>query len=133
MIEAVIPSIEIADARFSEPASCSPAAALCDLAFSGAWVKGVEVKDWRAIELRTLKVSLCANGQMVREGVGSIAMGDPLEALRAMFVDMGRRGEILREGAVVTAGTYTVPYLVKPGDRLLADFGCLGVVEADFD
>lgn len=132
-IAAAIPCIEIADSRFANFAQCPPAAVLADLAFAGAWVRGTEVLDWRATDLRALQVRLLSSGTEVRSGIGARAMGDPLDALSAMVEDLGRSGEKLKAGQVVSTGTYTPPYPVKAGEMLVADFGSLGQVAVAFE
>ena len=131
-IEEIIPCIEIADSRHVDYLACPPAAVLADLAFAGAWIRGRSVKDWKQFDLSALEVRLLANGQEVRTGVGSRASGNPIDALRAMVADLGRSGQALRAGQIVSTGTYTLPYPVKAGESLLADFGPLGVVEVAF-
>lgn len=132
-IGAVIPSIEIADSRYSDYDKCPAAAILADLGFAGAWVRGAAVSDWKDIDLRGLPVRLLVNGVEVRSGIGSRAMGDPLETLSVMVADLGRHGEKLRAGQIVSTGTCTLPYLAQRGESLVADFGPLGQVMVAFD
>lgn len=132
-IGAVIPSIEIADSRYADHDRCPAPAVLADLGYAGAWVRGAPVTDWKDIDLRTLPVQLLANGVEVRRGTGARSMGDPLEALSVMIADLGRDGQRLRAGQVVSTGTCTLPYLARRGETLLADFGPLGQVAVAFD
>lgn len=131
-IGAVMPALEIVDSRYADFSKASPPALIADLAFVGAWVRGEEVHDWRSIDLSTLEVKLLSNGAEVRRGTGTRATGDPFIALSAMVADLGRRGERLTRGQVVTMGTYTLPYPVKQGEVLQADLGSLGTVSATF-
>lgn len=132
-VGALIPSFEIADSRLADHDKCPAAAILADLGCAGAWVRGAAVSDWQDIDLRALPVRLLANGVEVRSGIGSRAMGDPLEALSVMVADLGRDGRKLRAGEVVSTGTCTVPYFARSGESLVADFGPLGQVMLAFD
>ena len=132
-IEAVIPSIEIADARLVDFARRPAAAILADLAYAGAWVRGAAVTDWAGVDWRTLEVRLLSNGSQVRSATGSLALGDPLQALSVMVADLGHSGEKLKAGQVVSTGTYTMPYLASAGETIVADFGALGKVEVVLD
>ena len=132
-IGAIIPCIEIADSRFANPAKGSPAAILADFAYSGGWVRGRALEDWRSVDLASLSVKLLCNGSEIRSGTGALATGDPLENLRAALADMGRVGEGLRAGQIVSAGTYTPGYMARSGDSLVADFRVLGQVSVAFE
>jgi 2-keto-4-pentenoate hydratase len=104
-IQAVIPSIEIADTRYADYEQCPAAAILADLGFAGGWVRG---------------------------GSGAQAMGDPLHALSLLVADLGRDGRKLCAGQVVSTGSCTTAYLAKAGESLVADFGSLGQVSVAF-
>jgi 2-keto-4-pentenoate hydratase len=132
-IGAIVPCIEIADSRFANPVKAPPEAILADFAFSGGWVRGRTVRDWRSIDLGRLSVTLSCNGSEIRRGVGALAATNPLDNLRAALADMGRTGEQLRAGQIVSAGTYTPGYMARHGDALVADFGALGQVSLEFD
>jgi 2-keto-4-pentenoate hydratase len=131
-IQAVIPSIEIADTRYADYEQCPAAAILADLGFAGGWVRGAAVADWKDIDLPKLAVRLLSNGVEVRSGSGAQAMGDPLHALSLLVADLGRDGRKLCAGQVVSTGSCTTAYLAKAGESLVADFGSLGQVSVAF-
>lgn len=132
-IEAVLPSIEVADSRFTDFMNLPPAAILADAGFAGAWIHGTPVTDWNDIDLPALQVRLLSGGEEVRTGSGSRVMGDPLHALSLLVADLGRDGRKLRAGQVVSTGTCTLPYMAKAGETLVADFGPLGQVSLTLD
>jgi 2-keto-4-pentenoate hydratase len=132
-IEAIVPSIEIADSRFADFMNLPPAAILADAGFAGAWVHGTPVTDWRDLDLPALQVLLLSGGEEVRSGSGSRVMGDPLHALSLLVADLGRDGRKLRAGQVVSTGTCTLPYMGKAGESIVADFGPLGRVSLVLD
>lgn len=128
-IDAVMPAIEIADSRYTEYAVAPATAILADAGFAGSFVQGAEAAGWATLDLPALPVALCVNGTEVRSGSGARVMGDPLQALGYLVADLGRAGEKLRAGQLVSTGACTPPYLAQAGDHVVADFGPLGRVE----
>ena len=131
-IGALVPSMEIADSRYSDFPKAHPSSIIADLAYAGAWVRGRPVENWRSIDLSKLTVRMFCAGKEIRSGTGAVAMGDPLEPLRYAVADLVKTGACLKAGQVVSTGTYTQGYLAKVGDLLIADFGALGTVTASF-
>lgn len=86
--------------------------------------------DWRALDLRTLKVHarvLDAQGcRLERSGDGSAVLGDPRDALTWLANELRALGITLRAGDLISTGTCMVPLEVRPGDTVHADFGVLG-------
>ena len=131
-VAAIVPCIEIADARFADFAKRPISAVIADLGYSGAWVRGQQVSDWSRVDLSKLHVRLLANGVEVRQGTGGLAMGDPFAPLRLLAADLARAGKGLKAGQVVSTGTYVMPYFAQAGESVTADFGQLGQVSATF-
>ena len=88
--------------------------------------------DWRQWDLPNHSVSMTINGQRKGEGMGSRALGDPLNVLVWLANQQSRMGRGLEAGAIITTGTCTGLDAVGIGDRALADFGPLGAVEVEF-
>ena len=132
-IGAIVLSIEVADSRYSDFSSGTPAAIIADLVFAGAWVRGPQIDDWRNIPLDSLRVRLFNGDAELRDSVGGHAMGDPLIALVAAAADLWREGRGLKAGQIVSAGSFTPGYLAQRGDALVADFGALGQVSLTLD
>jgi 2-keto-4-pentenoate hydratase len=128
-IDAVFPALEVADSRYSDFAGAGPAAILADGCFAGAFISGANIRDWQDIDLAGVAVRLSSSGQEVRTGGGARVMGHPLHALSLAIADLGRTGQKLRAGQVVSLGACTPPYLGKAGEVLVADFGVLGRVQ----
>lgn len=129
-VAAAVPAIEIVDSRYLDWTTIGAAGLIADNGSHGAWVRGAPVQDWQALELAELEVRLFRNDEEVRTGHGGNVMGHPLNALtwlanvRAIY-----GGEGLAAGDWVSTGTTIHVYEAKPGDRLRAEFGTLGVVE----
>ena len=132
-IDEVYPCIEIADSRLSNWATASASEIVTDLGYAGAWVQGLPQPGWRTLDLRTLAVTLSCDGQPVRTGSGALVLGDPLHALGLAIADLGRRGQALKAGTLVSTGTCTAPWPTAGGGHIEADFGPLGRVVLDLD
>ncbi|NML47246.1 hypothetical protein HHL11_26095 [Ramlibacter sp. G-1-2-2] len=128
-IGAVLPAIDVIDSRLTAPEQRPLPLMLADLLYGGAWVHGEPVTDWQDLDLPALKVRLTSGGQEVRAGTGAPGGVDPLQALSLLVADLGREGQTLRAGDIVSMGPCTVAYAASAGEVLRADFGPLGEVE----
>lgn len=128
-IAAMFPAIEIADSRYARWAEAPACAIVADLSYAGAWVRGADCPNWRALDLPTLPVTLRADGVLVREGTGGAVLGDPLHALAVAVAEAASRGFVLRAGSVVSTGTCIAPWIAPQAGHFGADFGPLGRVE----
>lgn len=130
-VAAVIPALEFAGSR---AAGGIPAAGVCTLiADSGgnvAFVAGPRVTDWRRFDLAVQACRLRVNGEEKAAGTGALALGHPLEALAWFINTMGKAGQTMKKGWVISTGTCTGFVPVRSGDRLEGDFGDLGRVSA---
>jgi 2-keto-4-pentenoate hydratase len=127
-IDVAFPAIEVADSRLANWSSTCAEAIVADLGYAGAWVRGAPCPTWRAIDFVALAVTLTQDGEVVRTGAGSVALGDPLRALALAVAELGLQGRALRAGDVVSTGSCTVPLPSPGGGRFVADFGALGSV-----
>ena len=84
--------------------------------------------DWRDRDLRDAGVSLSVDGEVLAEGTGALALGDPALVLLWLANHLRERGDGLRAGDRVTTGTCTGVAAIRPGAQVLADFGPLGRV-----
>ncbi|MEQ9556713.1 MAG: fumarylacetoacetate hydrolase family protein [Rhodospirillales bacterium] len=85
------------------------------------------------MDFRDHGVVMRINGAERGRGVGSMALGDPLNSLLWLVNGLSRRGRGLTAGQWVSTGTCTGIEAAAPGDRAQADFGDLGVVEVTLD
>jgi 2-keto-4-pentenoate hydratase len=128
-IDAVLPAIDVADSRLTEHERRPLPVVLADLCYGGAWVHGEPVHDWQDLDLTALKPRLFANGREVRASADGPCGFDPLQALSLLVADLGRDGQVLRAGEMVSVGPCTLAYAAGAGEALRADFGALGEVE----
>ena len=125
-------AIEVPDSRYVDFVSAGAPQIVADDACASQFVLGPDSAGWRAIDLRSHKVTVSKNDARVAEGSGAAVLDDPRLALTWLANDRARRGDGLKAGQVVTTGTCIVPLPIAPGDVVVADFGELGRVGVRF-
>jgi 2-keto-4-pentenoate hydratase len=87
----------------------------------------------RLTDLAALPVQARLSDGRLFEGVGSNALGDPVEALRWFLGEMSAAGQRIEAGHFLTTGACVTPIAVEPGQAMEADFGWLGAMRVRFD
>lgn len=136
-MDALIPSLEVPDSRFSDFAKAGTAQLIADNACAHEFVLGTPTAaDWRAIDLAAHPVRAELNGtgtrRVLRDGIGSNVLGDPRVALTWLVNELSSLGVTLTAGQIVTTGSCMQPLAIEPGDAVYADFGVLGSISARF-
>jgi 2-keto-4-pentenoate hydratase len=132
-VDAVVPLIEICDTRLSEWRSRRIEEITADNAFNGGVVVGTAFEAWRSLDLATHPVTLSIDGERKGEGTGALVLGHPIIALTWLANEMSRRGDGLRAGELVAAGTCTGLHFARTGCTVVGDFGAaLGTVTIKF-
>ncbi|HWQ37534.1 MAG TPA: fumarylacetoacetate hydrolase family protein [Burkholderiales bacterium] len=130
-VETLHTAIEIPDSRFRDFTKVGAAQLIADNACACWFVIGPEAPSrWRQIDLAEHAVTVQRNGQRVVDGKGHNVLGDPRVALVWIANELSAYGEQLNAGDVITTGTCVTPVQIFSEDRVLADFGVLGQVEA---
>lgn len=124
-------AIEVVGSRYADRTKVSNLETLADSISNGAFVHAVPVRDWRALELGNLKVTLTVNGETVLEQAGGHPTGDPLGVAVAL-VNMMREQDGVRAGQFVTCGSCTGLRFLKAGDVCGLRFEGLGAAELTF-
>lgn len=127
------PSVEIVNAHFNDWLNLSMPHVLADNGTDGALICGEGRDDWRGIDRINLPVVLQINGELVTEGRGENALGDPLKALTWLANALNARGKGLTAGEMINTGTCTALTQGEPGDEILASFGDLGEVRVTLE
>ena len=105
---------------------------MADNGTDGPLVLGTPVEDWRDIDRPGIPVTLTVNGQIVREGRGANALGDPLDVMVWLANRRSCERKGMTAGQVVNTGTTAGIFFAEPGGEAVADFGSLGRVSLTF-
>ena len=127
----VVPSIEIIDARVTEPRR------IFDTVADNGAAAGLVLGDRR---FRPDEVDLCwagalfrRNGEIEETGIAAGVMDHPANAVAWLGNKLAEYDGGLDAGHMVLSGSFTRPVWADPGDRLEADFGPLGLVSVSFE
>lgn len=126
-------AIEVPDARYEVFDTIGAPSICADCAFHAWFVLGPEVADWRGIDLSKQPVRAWKKNEVVAEGSGANALGDPRIALTWLANHLNSRGLALKAGEIITTGTCVKPVAVGAGDTVVADYFALGKMSAGFD
>ncbi len=130
-VSSLHPSLELPDSRIGDFAQAGAATLLADCACSRDWVIGpASPTDWRDMNLAESPVKLIIDGEIVTEGTGADALGDPLAALEWVVNKISSRGISIKAGQAITTGVCGLPKPIRAGNRVTADLGIFGTVSA---
>ena len=133
VIATMQPGIEVPDSRFAHFEKAGEAQLIADCACMNEMVLGAALPaDARLDTLTRLEVTATLQTGARHTGLGSNALGDPVEALVWLVNELAQYGRTLEAGQFVTTGTCLTPVRVAPGDRIAVDYGWLGRLEASF-
>ena len=125
------PTIEIPDSRYHDFARVGAPQLIADFACACWLVVGPAMAPgWREVNLAAHPVQVWRGGEVAARGQGANVLGDPRLALTWIANELSRHGPGLKAGDLVTTGTCIVPLPVAPGDRVRADYGPLGSLDA---
>ncbi|GGO86098.1 hypothetical protein GCM10011348_36150 [Marinobacterium nitratireducens] len=125
-------AIEVVDTRLRQWQECAELWRLADNQINAALVLGSGTDDWRDLDPSTLAGQLIVNGELQVEGVGCHSVGNPVRLLPWLANHLTGRNGGLREGDLVTTGTWTGMVFVKPGDEIIGRFPGVGEARVSF-
>lgn len=128
----VLPAIEIVDSRVRDW-DISLVDTVADNASCGLYAVGGRPVRLTDVDLRTIPMSMSVDDEVVSTGTGAACLGHPLHAARWLAATLHRLGEPIRAGQVLMTGALGPMVPIRPGARLVADFGPLGTVTAALD
>lgn len=128
--EAVVPSIEIIDARVTEPRRIFDTVA--DNGAAAGLVLGAQRFRPDEIDWRWAGALFRRNGEIEETGIAAGVMDHPANAVAWLGNKLAGYDGGLEAGHMVLSGSFTRPVWADPGDRLEADFGPLGTVSVTF-
>jgi 2-keto-4-pentenoate hydratase len=130
----VMPGIEVPDSRFAYFERAGQAQLIADCACCHEMLVGHPSSALdRLTDLAALPVQARLSDGRLFEGVGSNALGDPVEALRWFLGEMSAAGQRIEAGHFLTTGACVTPIAVEPGQAMEVDFGWLGAMRVRFD
>lgn len=128
--EWVVPSIEIIDARVTEPRRIYDTVA--DNGAAAAIVLGGRPVRPDAIDLRWVGAVFYRNSEIEETGLAAGVLGHPAMAIAWLANKLAPFGTTLEPGHLMLSGSFTRPVWAAKGDTLHADFGPLGSVAVQF-
>ena len=128
--EWVVPSIEIIDARVTEPRKIFDTVA--DNGAAAGIVLGGRPMRPDAVDLRWVGAIFHSNSEIEETGLAAGVLGHPAMAVAWLANRLGAFGTAMEPGHMVLSGSFTRPVWAKRGDTLHADFGALGSVAVQF-
>lgn len=132
-IEWLLPALELGDTVFADWYGASGYFGSClDNGGGAAFVAGKRVRDWQDVDFASAGMRAFLNGQFVKAGRATAAMGHPVTSLTWLVNWTREQGRGLAAGEIVSTGTCTGHLFAAPGDTVSADFGELGTVEVHF-
>jgi len=127
-VASVHAAIEIPDSRYEDFTRVGAPQLIADNACAHYFVcADAATQDWRHVDFAAYRAVGRIDGRAAREGRGDAVLGDPRVALAWLANELSALGMTLRRGQTVTTGTCVTPMPIRPGDRVTADFGSLGV------
>ena len=128
-IEAVMPSVEVVESRFSSWPLMGFLSAIADNGVHRHMVLGESVENWSADSIEKTAVTLMVDGTTVREGVASNVDGGPFGVVAWLANHLNAMGTTLAAGEIVTTGVMTDIYDSAPGEKIVAHYDLPAAIE----
>ncbi|MFD1880873.1 2-oxo-hept-4-ene-1,7-dioate hydratase [Paracoccus pacificus] len=128
--EWVVPSIEIIDARVTEPRKIFDTVA-DNGAAAGIVLGGRPVRP-DEVDLRWIGAVFYRNSEIEETGLAAGVLGHPAMAIAWLANKLAPFDVTLKPGDLMLSGSFTRPVWARKGDTLHADFGPLGSVAVQF-
>ena len=128
----VFPSIELVDSRYEDWTTIGVKNLIADNAVHAHWVYGEGIKELNLFNFKNHSVDLFINGKFIEKGNASAVMGNPIKSLTWLINNLAIAGKVLPKNHYISTGTCTKAIPISKGDKVIADFGKLGIVSFDF-
>jgi 2-oxo-hept-3-ene-1,7-dioate hydratase len=125
----VVPALEIVDRRTELPRTIVDT--IADNAAFGGIVLGTRALE-ESVDLRWVAATLARNQVIEESGVSAAVMGHPAAAVAWLANTLHAAQCGLEAGQVILSGAFMRSIEVRPGDRILADYGPCGALEVSF-
>jgi 2-keto-4-pentenoate hydratase len=129
MVSAVHVGMELAGSPFPGINDHGPLVTISDFGNNAGLILGPRLAGADALDGH--RCSMWIDGEKIAEGgVGNIP-GGPLSSLAELLNHLGRAGDTLPAGTLITTGAATGVHQVSAGQRAVADFGADGRIVVD--
>lgn len=123
--------IEVCDSRIEGWEAADDLSKLADHGLNFALVVGDATTTPMSIDYKQLAVRTLVDGKVIKQGVGTHAVGNPL-ALLPWLANHARTRGGLRSGTVVTMGAWLGLHMVQPGSTVTVEFPAIGSATVAF-
>jgi 2-keto-4-pentenoate hydratase len=124
-VASVHAAIEIVDSRIADW-KITFADTVADNGSSAFFVLAEQGLPLAGLDLEGAPMVMTINDETVSTGVGSAALGNPLNAAAWLACTLAERGEPLKAGDILLAGALGPMVALKAGDHVVADVGGIG-------
>lgn len=133
----VVPALELIAARSHrvDPATGYTRTVfdtISDNAANAGYIVGDTRSDPRDIDLRWSGAILYLNGEVEETGLAAGVMDHPAKGICWVCKRFAPHGIGLAPGQIILSGSFTRPVICNAGDKIVADYGPLGVITVDF-
>lgn len=128
----IVPTLEIIDSRIADW-KIQLIDTVADNGSSAKVVVGSKLSKIEGIDLRSLGMVMCNNGEMISTGSGAAALGHPAHAIAWLANKLHEFDISLKAGELILPGALSAALAVKEGDSISAYFGPLGSVSVTFE
>ena len=125
-----MPSIEIIDARVTEPRKIFDTVA--DNGAAAGLILGGRPMKPDEVDLRWVGAIFHRNSEIEETGIAAGVLGHPAMAIAWLANKLAPFDITLEPGHMMLSGSFTRPVWAAKGDTLMADFGPLGTVSVQF-
>lgn len=130
-VEALHVAIEVCDSRLADWQSADDPTKLADHQLNYALVVGDGTRAFMGIDYARLQVRTIVDGQLLKEGTGTHAVGNPLVLLPWLANHARTRGGIAK-GTIATTGAWLGMHTVSPGADVVVEFPAIGSARVSF-
>lgn len=129
--ESVVACFEIVDSRIRDW-KIAIQDTVADNASCGLFLLGDNYVSPEGIDFANVKMRVYKNGALLSEGIGSEALGSPVNCVAWLANTFGERGISLDAGDIILSGSLVPLESVKAGDEMRVEIDGIGSAEVRF-
>jgi len=132
-VDSAIIGIEFAVPRLNDPLGQPMVHLAADNGAAMGFVAGPDIPDWQSRDLKTLKIELLFDGEVVSEGLPLPARCDERWSLAWIVNHFSARGVGIKAGDYMTTGAAAAPKPLGNAKDVMARFGGVGDVRVTIE